>query len=724
MMAIFHDMIKKTMDVFMDDFSAFGNSFQSYLSHLERMLKRCEDTNLHVNWEKSHFMVKEGIVLGHKISKQGIEVDKAKVDIITKLPHPTTIKGIRSFLGHASFYRSLSNTQKKLTEAPILIALDWDMPFQFMCDASNFAIGVILGQRQDKHFRPIHYASKTMTEAKSNYTTTEKEMLAVVYAFEIEFTFKVIDKKGGENLAADHLSRLENPHQNVLDPKERNEAFPLKTLNLVSTHGNCSTLWFVDFANYHAGIPLSKACHPNRKSKVPSPGADETAFPTGDVRYGEAFPIVTRLDAGQDKENIAKTSAMPYEALLRVNSHGCGEGKEERRICLRGYFKHRGMDQKEDLLVGDTAKDSDKSADKGSDSTYEMASVLGTLGAANILASRGLRSVFTTASTCVSIVVATASGSFPTAVIFTTVSVATPTARVKRSSRGVCIGSSSPICVNIPSISKKDNVKGKMTKPEQPSKEKVLEQMSVQLARDLEAKFAQEDQIIREQAERDSEIARIHAEREHEMMIAELDRSNEMVVKCLMWEKMQDFVHMNSKIENKRLKRPRIQLDKESFKKLKTVEASCTETTQEQQSKEPKELSKEDLNKMMELVPVEELCIEAQQETCSTTEVANEKAKELWVKLKRLYEPDFRDPLWALQRYMHDPLVWRLYDTCGVHRIFTRRGHQIFMLVEKDYLLTKGLTTLMLSYKLQVDQYLEIANELLMKIYIIANSPR
>nr|GEU31787.1 reverse transcriptase domain-containing protein [Tanacetum cinerariifolium] len=105
LMAIFHDMIEKTMEVFMDDFSVFGNSFQSCLSHLEKMLKRCEDTNLCLNWEKSHFMVKEGIVLDHKISKEGIEVDKAKVDVITKLPHPTTVKGIQSFLGYAGFYR-------------------------------------------------------------------------------------------------------------------------------------------------------------------------------------------------------------------------------------------------------------------------------------------------------------------------------------------------------------------------------------------------------------------------------------------------------------------------------------------------------------------------------------------------------------------------------------------------------------------------------------------
>nr|GEV80171.1 reverse transcriptase domain-containing protein [Tanacetum cinerariifolium] len=114
------------------------NSFQSCLSHLERMLKRCEDTNLCLNYEKSHFIVKEGIVLGHKISRKWIEVDRAKVDVITKLPHLKTVK---------------------LTEAPILIAMYWNMPFELMCDASNFAIGAFLGQRQDKHFRLIHYAN-------------------------------------------------------------------------------------------------------------------------------------------------------------------------------------------------------------------------------------------------------------------------------------------------------------------------------------------------------------------------------------------------------------------------------------------------------------------------------------------------------------------------------------------------------------------------------------
>nr|GFB20182.1 hypothetical protein [Tanacetum cinerariifolium] len=160
----------------------------------DKMLQRCEDTNLCLNWEKSHFMVKEGIVLGHKISKNGIEVDKAKVNVIAKLPHPTTVKCVRSFLGHADCIKAFQMLKKKLTKAPILIAPNWDLPFELMCDASDFAIGAVLGQRHEKHFRPIHYASKTMTYAKSNYTTIEKEMLAVVYAFEKFRSYLIVNK--------------------------------------------------------------------------------------------------------------------------------------------------------------------------------------------------------------------------------------------------------------------------------------------------------------------------------------------------------------------------------------------------------------------------------------------------------------------------------------------------------------------------------------------------
>nr|GEZ34187.1 reverse transcriptase domain-containing protein [Tanacetum cinerariifolium] len=175
MMAIFHDMIEKTMEVFMDDFSVFGDSFSSCLSYLDTMLQWCEDTNLVLNWEKCHVMVKEGIVLGHKISKNGLEVDRAKVDVIAKLPHPTTVKGVRSFLGHANFYRkfiqdfskiarpmthhlkketpfvfskdcidAFESFKKKLTESLILVVPDWNLPFELMYDASDFAIVAVL----------------------------------------------------------------------------------------------------------------------------------------------------------------------------------------------------------------------------------------------------------------------------------------------------------------------------------------------------------------------------------------------------------------------------------------------------------------------------------------------------------------------------------------------------------------------------------------------------
>nr|GEX66275.1 DNA-directed DNA polymerase [Tanacetum cinerariifolium] len=193
MMAIFHDMIEQTMEVFMDDFLVFGNSFSTCLTNLEKMLKRCEDIKLALNWKKSHFMVKEGIVLGHKISKKGIEVDKAKIKVISKLPHPITVKGIRSFLGHAGFY-PFRTLKEKLTEALILIAFNWDQPFKLMCDASDCAVGAVLGKRVEKHFQPIHYASKTMNQAETNYTTTEKEMLAVVYAFEKFRSYLIMNK--------------------------------------------------------------------------------------------------------------------------------------------------------------------------------------------------------------------------------------------------------------------------------------------------------------------------------------------------------------------------------------------------------------------------------------------------------------------------------------------------------------------------------------------------
>ncbi|GJU60918.1 reverse transcriptase domain-containing protein [Tanacetum coccineum] len=175
MLAIFHDMIEESVEVFMDNFSVFGDSFDKCLNNLDKMLQRCKDAHHVLNWKKCHFMVKEGIVLGHKVFGAGLEVDKAKINLILKLPPPTNIKGVRSFLGHVSFYRrfikyfskiarpltkllekdtsfefddecqkAFELLKEKLTCAPVIISPNWNLPFELMCDASDFAVGAIL----------------------------------------------------------------------------------------------------------------------------------------------------------------------------------------------------------------------------------------------------------------------------------------------------------------------------------------------------------------------------------------------------------------------------------------------------------------------------------------------------------------------------------------------------------------------------------------------------
>ncbi|KAM2230026.1 hypothetical protein ACFX1S_014482 [Malus domestica] len=196
MVSIFSDYVEKIIEVFMDDFSVFGDSFDNCLDNLTLILKRYVETNLVLNWEKFHFMVKQGIVLGHIVSEKRIEVDKSKIDLVRHLPSPTSIREVRSFLGHAGFYRhfikdfskisnplcrllqkdvpfkfdeecesTFNQLKEKLTSARIIVPPDWSLHFELMCDASDYALGTVLGQRKDKQPHVIYYASRTLNDA-------------------------------------------------------------------------------------------------------------------------------------------------------------------------------------------------------------------------------------------------------------------------------------------------------------------------------------------------------------------------------------------------------------------------------------------------------------------------------------------------------------------------------------------------------------------------------
>ena len=278
------------------------------------VLQRCQEKKLVLNWEKCHFMVKKGIILGHVVSSSGIEVDKAIVDLISSLPIPKSVKDIRSFLGHAGFYRrfikdfsklarpvttllskdvpfvfdeacvaAFERLKDELTSAPIMQPPNWSLPFELMCDASDFSLGAVLGQKVEKKPHVISYASKTLHDAQLHYTTTEKELLTVVFALDKfrsyfigspiivytdhaalkhllhkkdskprlirwilllqEFNLEIRDKKGCENVVADHLSRLTVTSD--CDHIPISESFPDEQLFSIST-----SPWYADIVNF------------------------------------------------------------------------------------------------------------------------------------------------------------------------------------------------------------------------------------------------------------------------------------------------------------------------------------------------------------------------------------------------------------------------------------------------------------------------------------------
>jgi hypothetical protein len=324
-------------------------------------------------------MVKQGIVLGHVISQRGIEVDKAKVDLISNLPPPRTVKEIRSFLGHAGFYRRFIKDFSKiarplckllaketpfefdeeclkafgalkeiLTSTPVIRPPSWGEPFEIMCDASDYAVGAVLGQRIEKLPHVIYYASKTLNAAQLNYSTTEKELLAVIFALDKfrsyllgskiiifsdhavlkylfskkdaksrlirwilllqEFAIEIRDKKGTENVVADHLSRL------TLDYIAQNPA-----------------PWFANIVNYlfTGQMPL----HWRRQDKFKFLAVVKYFF-WDDPYLFKYFPdqIIRRCIPEHDQSNV----------ISFCHDHACGghfsAKKTAAKILQRGFY--------------------------------------------------------------------------------------------------------------------------------------------------------------------------------------------------------------------------------------------------------------------------------------------------------------------------------------------------------------------------------------------------
>nr|GEU77396.1 hypothetical protein [Tanacetum cinerariifolium] len=513
------------------------------------------------------------------------------------------------------------------------------------------------------------------------------------------------------------------------------------------------------------------------------------------VSQREACPTDSGFIADEDRATIAKSFTLPYDSAQRVTSLAADEGSMQQIIneltafctsMYRQYSELLAKFQAQEVEInrlkervklledreggaaegsGDDAPikrrnldEGEAAAERASDDIEEMATVLTSMDAATVLAKGAVE-------------VPTGSGSIPT--------VGPLVDEVPTNSD--VVPTASPVFATATVVTPYKTRKGKevMVESETRKKQKVQEQIDAQVARELEEQLEREDQKRSEQIARDVEIVKIHAGEELQIMIDGLDRNNETIAKYLqeyhqfalelpierriemisdlvkgmtfkeveakfnsVWKQMDDFIPMGSKEEAKRIKRKGLSLEQESTKKQKTSE----EVTEEAKSFD--EVPKEKVKEMMQLVPIEEVFVEAVQvkhpiidwkhmdredlnqlwrlvkETLSNRPPTSDKEMELWVELSRLYEPDAEDQLWThTQNFMHAPVKWKLYDSCGVHHV-TSKDKEIFMLVEKDYPLRKGLALVMICYKLQVENYSQMENDLILKIYKIANSPR
>nr|GEV35917.1 DNA-directed DNA polymerase [Tanacetum cinerariifolium] len=276
-------------------------------------------------------MVKKGILLGHKISKNAIEVDRAKVDVIAKLLPPTTVKGIRSFLGHVGFYQrfiqDFSKVARPMThllekETPFIFSKECMKSFEFLKRNSPRSS---LGPAKEQ-FQPIHYASKTLSYAQTHYTTTEKELLVVVYAFEKFRSYLVLSKTivytdhsdlRAENLATNHLCRLENRDKGDLVEIEMNDNFTHESLNMISLNDGNEPLWRC--VDGKEAMEILEACHHGPTEGHHGPNCiAKKVFDSGffwPTIYRDAHDMVKHCDACQRQGKISQRDEIPHNLI-------------------------------------------------------------------------------------------------------------------------------------------------------------------------------------------------------------------------------------------------------------------------------------------------------------------------------------------------------------------------------------------------------------------------
>nr|GEX00526.1 hypothetical protein [Tanacetum cinerariifolium] len=459
-------------------------------------------------------------------------------------------------------------------------------------------------------------------------------------------------------------------------------------------------------------------------------------------------PTDSRFEADQDRTNIAKTSTLPHDSAPRVTSPAADEGRmqlildELTALCTSLQRQHSEMvakfkaqelkihrlkaivkllEDRERVVAEQSGDDApikgrnlderEAAAERVSDDTEEMATVLTSMDAAIVLSGGGVAEVPTGSGS-----IPTASGSIPTA---------GPSAAEVPTGSDV-VPTAGPIFATVIVVTPYTKRKGKetMVESETPKKKKVQEQIDAQVARELKEQMAREDR-------------RILNKESHGL-------KSKRGITTWQSSKIENFIPMGSKEEAERFKRKGIRFEQESVKKLKTSSEVPEEVKTPDEVPEEKvhteghrsywkitklggssasyqffvdllkHLDKEDLNQLWALV----------KETLNIRPASSDKEMELWVELKRLYEPDVEDQLWThTQNMMHAPVEWKLYDSCGVHYV-TSKDNEIFMVIEKDYPLRKGLAIVMICYKLQVKNYSHMASDLILKIHKIASSPR